>query len=83
MLLEASHNCVDILLTKADDSSIVDNDISKKCISICVPIDRRAFSLGLALASFVTPLQAAHRNDSYKHHWAAGDSDESHLPGEE
>ena len=83
VLLEASHYCVDILLTKADDSSIVDNDISKKCIGICVPIDRRAFSLRLALASFVAPLQTTHGDYSNEHHRAACYGNKGHLPGDE
>ena len=70
MILELLNDSVDVLLSEADDRTVVENDVREESVRLLVSVNT-SFSvlLHLGFSLLVTPLQAAHRKDSNQHDW--------------
>ena len=70
VMLELLDDAVDVLLSEADDRTVVENDVREESVRLLIRVNTFLIVLlHLGLSLLVTPLQAAHRKDSNQHDW--------------
>ena len=70
VMLELLNDAVDVLLSEADDRTVVENDVREESVRLLIRVNTFFIVLlHLGLSLLVTPLQAAHRKDSNQHDW--------------